>query len=341
MAQTPIHASSDATEGAHLNIDFAGQDAVIPFAVAPLDVRGRSVQLGPMLDSILDRHAYPVAVSRLLAEAITLTVLLGTALKFEGKFILQTQTDGPVSMIVTDFRTPSSIRAYARYDEAAVTEAMRAGNTDAPSLLGKGILAMTIDQGEYTQRYQGIVQLDGIGLEEVARRYFRQSEQIPTEIRLGVGEVLTRNADGDGPTHNWTAGGVLLQFLPDSEERMRMKDLPGGDGAPDDEETDEDDAWLEATALMGTIDDVELTDAAVQPERLLFRLFNEHGVRVFDAQKVADDCSCSDEKVRTMLEGLTAEQQQESVEDGLIRVTCEFCSKRYSYEPGELASLKV
>ncbi|MEM1318376.1 MAG: Hsp33 family molecular chaperone HslO, partial [Pseudomonadota bacterium] len=136
MAQTPIHGSSNATEVAHLNIDFAGQDAVIPFAVAPLDVRGRAVQLGPMLDSILDRHAYPVAVSRLLAEAITLTVLLGTALKFEGKFILQTQTDGPVSMIVTDFRTPSSIRAYARYDAAAVTETVRAGNTDAPSLLG-------------------------------------------------------------------------------------------------------------------------------------------------------------------------------------------------------------
>ncbi|EFL89180.1 Hsp33 family molecular chaperone [Ahrensia sp. R2A130] len=341
MAQTPIHVSSGQTEGAHLNIEFAGQDAVIPFSVAPLDVRGRAVQLGPMLDSILDRHDYPVVVARLLAETITLTVLLGTALKFEGKFIVQTQTDGPVSMIVTDFRTPGSIRAYARYDEAAVTEAVRTGNTDAPSLLGTGILGMTIDQGEYTQRYQGIVQLDGIGLEEVARRYFRQSEQIPTEIRLGVGEVLTRNAEGNGPSHSWTAGGVLLQFLPDSEERMRQKDLHGGDGAVDDDGDDGDDAWLEATALMGTIADVELTDAAVQPERLLFRLFNEHGVRVFDAQKVADDCSCSEDKVRGMLEGLTADQQGESAEDGAIQVDCEFCSKRYRFAPDDLSSLEA
>ena len=100
-----------------LDIDFAGQDVVIPFEVSPLDVRGRSVQLGPMLDSILDRHQYPEPVARLLAEAITLTALLGTSLKFDGKFILQTQTDGPVPMIVTDFRTPDSIRAYARFDE--------------------------------------------------------------------------------------------------------------------------------------------------------------------------------------------------------------------------------
>lgn len=317
---------------ATLNIDFAGQDAVIPFQVSPLDVRGRAVQLGPLLDSILDRHAYPEPVSRLLAEALTLTVLLGTTLKFEGKFILQTQTDGPVSMIVTDFRTPHSVRAYARYDEAAV----EASDKDSPSLLGNGILAMTIDQGEYMQRYQGIVQLDGIGLEEVARRYFRQSEQIPTEVRLGVGEVLTRQ-EGAGPKHAWTAGGVLLQFLPDSEERMRQKDLDGGDGSTEDG-FDVDDAWAEASALMGTIEDVELTDAAVEPERLLFRLFHEHGVRVFDGMQVLDDCACSHQKVEDVLASLSVderEKSQETDENGEphIKVTCEFCSKSYAFDP--------
>ncbi len=322
------------TDTATLSIDFAGQDHVVPFAVAALDVRGRAVQLGPMLDTILDRHDYPEPVSRLLAEAVTLTVLLGTALKFEGKFILQTQTDGPVSMIVTDFRTPGSVRAYARFDAQAVADS----GSDVAALLGKGILAMTIDQGEYTQRYQGIVQLDGIGLEEVARRYFLQSEQIPTEVRLGVGEVFTRQ-QGEGPRHSWTAGGVLLQFLPDSDERMRMKDLPGGDGASEDDTFRQDGAWTEAQALMGTIDDVELTDAAVEPERLLYRLFHEHGVRVFDGAKVADDCSCSREKVGDVLTAMSSQERAESTQDGKITVTCEFCSSTYAFDPSNFESV--
>ena len=314
---------------ASLQIEFAGQDAVIPFQVDPLDVRGRAVQLGPMLDSILDRHAYPEPVSRVVAEAIALTVLLGTSLKFDGKFILQTQTDGPVSMIVTDFSTPGSVRAYARYDDAKLADV---AGSESSALLGQGILAMTIDQGEYTQRYQGIVQLDGIGLEEVARRYFLQSEQIPTEVRLAVGEVLTRR-DGESPAHSWTAGGVLLQFLPDSEERMRLKDLPGGDGA--DEESDDlvDNAWLEAQALVQTIADDELTDASIEPERLLYRLFHEHGVRVFDAISVKDICSCSSEKVYSMLAGLSSDERAQSIEDGEIAVTCEFCSQAYRFDP--------
>lgn len=314
---------------ATLSVDFAGQDAVIPFQVSPLDVRGRAVQLGPMLDSILERHAYPEPVSRLLAETVTLTVLLGTALKFEGKFILQTQTDGPVSMIVTDFATPDSVRAYARYDEAAIAEL---DELDSASLLGRGTLAMTIDQGAYTQRYQGIVQLDNTSLEEVARQYFRQSEQIPTEIRLAVGEMLTRR-EGGAPAHSWTAGGVLVQFLPDTEERMRQRDLHGGDGDTGDSSFVEDEAWTETKFLMQTIDDVELTDILVEPEKLLYRLFHEHGVRVFEPTRVRDNCSCSREKVNDVLAGLTADERAESVEDGEITVKCEFCSAAYTFDP--------
>src|SRR3954470_24720052 len=68
---------------------FAGDDHVVPFQVESLDVRGRAVQLGPMLDLILERHDYPAPVARLLAEVIVLTVLLGTSLKFDGKLIVQ------------------------------------------------------------------------------------------------------------------------------------------------------------------------------------------------------------------------------------------------------------
>ena len=175
---------------------FAGDDHVVPFEVGPLDVRGRAVQLGPMLDQILARHDYPEPVARLLAEACVLTVLLGTSLKFDGKFILQTRTDGPVDMLVADFTTPQSLRAYARFDAERLAAAIASGDDRPEQLLGDGVLAMTIDQGAYMQRYQGIVQLDGASLEDVARIYFRQSEQIPTDVRLSVAKQLMPGGDG-------------------------------------------------------------------------------------------------------------------------------------------------
>lgn len=311
-------------------------DTVTPYQVAPLDVRGRAVRLGPLLDSILDRHDYPTSVNRLMAQAITLTSLLGTALKFDGKFILQTKTDGAVSMIVTEFRTPHSIRAYASFDREAVEQAEKDGTDGTPELLGKGVLAMTIDQGEYTQRYQGIVQLDGTDFEEVARQYFKQSEQIPTEVRLAVAETLTRSDDGTAK-HGWTAGGMLMQFLPDTAERMRQKDLPGGDGG-DEHEYNEDDAWTEARSLFATITDLELTDADLDTERLLYRLFHERGVRAFEPTKVFDDCSCSEDKIRNVLNGFTEEEIGNSIEDGEVTVNCEFCSKNYTFQAGNFVS---
>ena len=132
-------------------LNFAGDDHVVPFQVESLDVRGRAVQLGPMLDGILERHRYPAPVARLLAETIALTVLLGTSLKFEGKFTVQTKSDGPVDLLVADFSTPENVRAYARFDEESLAEAIKAGRTEPEQLLGKGILAFTIDQGQYSQ----------------------------------------------------------------------------------------------------------------------------------------------------------------------------------------------
>lgn len=314
---------------------FAGDDHVVPFDVEPLDVRGRAVQLGPMLDQILARHTYPEPVARLLAEIIVLTVLLGSALKFNGKFIVQTRSDGPVDMLVADFSTPSAVRAYARFDEEKLAEAMAAGNDTPEALLGAGVLALTVDQGSDMQRYQGVVPLDGSTLEDVARTYFRQSEQIPTEVRLGVAKMVLPGAEGSH--EHWRAGGLLVQFLPTSPERMRMSDLPGGDG---DEENDgsthpDDDAWQEALVLMATIEMTELVDPTVGAERLLYRLFHEHGVRVYEGATILDECSCSREKIRTILEGFTPEEVADSTEDGVIHVTCEFCSTAYEFDPAD------
>ncbi|WP_275791007.1 Hsp33 family molecular chaperone [Pararhizobium gei] len=315
--------------------DFAGDDHVVPFQVEGLDVRGRAVQLGPMLDAILERHNYPLPVARLVAETVVLTVLLGTSLKFEGKLIIQTKSSGPVDLVVADFATPDRVRAYARYDEEALSLAERNGLTKPSDLLGEGILAFTIDQGEHMQRYQGIVPLDGASLEEIAGVYFRQSEQIPTKVRLGVAELLDRDEDGK-PRHRWRAGGMVAQFLPEAAERMRQADLPGGDGDEDDDSFEVDDLWGEASVMVQTIDADELTDPTVGTERLLYRLFHERGVKVYPPQAVYDKCSCSRERLRDVLASLSQEDLDHAAEDGKVSVTCEFCSTTYRFEATEV-----
>jgi len=226
-------------------VDHADDDSILPFEVAALDLRGRVVRLGPALDDILGRHDYPAPISKLLGEAIVLTVLLGSSLKFDGRFILQTKTDGPVRMIVVDYRSPGKVRACAQFDPAAaVGSAAPAGD-----LLGRGHLAMTIDQGADMSRYQGLVALTGGSLEDAAHEYFVRSEQIPTKVRLAVAEELLA---GSGPRHRWRAGGMLLQFLPKKVERMRGPDLDPGD-APEGTAAHVvpvDDAWIEGQSLI-------------------------------------------------------------------------------------------
>lgn len=316
---------------------FAGDDHVVPFQVAGLDVRGRAVQLGPMLDRILARHAYPAPVARLLAEVIVLTVLLGTSLKFEGKLIVQTQSDGPVDLLVCDFTAPDNVRAYARFHQKKLDEAVAAGHIAPQELLGNGVLAFTIDQGMHMQRYQGLVALEGETIEDIAGVYFRQSEQIPTRVRISAAELYDRDEDGR-PRHRWRAGGLVAQFLPESPERMRQPDLPGGDGDQGDGRHVEDDHWAEARTMVETIDADELTDPLVGTERLLFRLFHERGVRVFRPQEVKDNCSCSRAKIKDVLEGFTAQEIDDSVEDGKIGVTCEFCSTHYEFNRTEIVT---
>src|ERR1700754_4914164 len=174
-------------------------DAVLPFEVASLDLRGRLTRLGPALDEILTKHDYPAPVGKLLGEAIVLTTLLGSSLKFDGRFILQTQTDGPVSFLIVDFQAPDKLRAYARFDSKRLKDGQ-----DSGALLGKGHLAMTIDQGPDMSRYQGLVALEGGNLEAAAHEYFLRSEQIPTRVRIAVGEEW-RGGESDGPKNRWRA----------------------------------------------------------------------------------------------------------------------------------------
>ena len=311
-------------------------DTVVPFQVDALDLRGRLVRLGPMLDEILSRHDYPLPVSKLLGEAIVLGILLGSALKIDGRFILQTQTDGPVPMLVVDFVAPGRVRGHARFDKARLAAATAAGETAPGALLGSGHLAMTIDQGAEMSRYQGLVALHGGNLEAAAHEYFHRSEQIPTRVRLAVAEEYRPGADG--LLRRWRAGGILLQFLPKSAERARQADLDPGD-APEGTAPHvvaEDDAWVEGRSLVDTVEDLELIEPELSHERLLYRLFHERGVRVFRSHAVSAECSCSRSKITDMLRSFSAEERRDMVENGAISVTCEFCNSKYVVDPAEL-----
>jgi molecular chaperone Hsp33 len=313
----------------------SGDDVVVPFALETLDCRGRAVRLGPALDAILNRHNYPAPVARLLGEAVVLAALVGSSLKFEGRFILQTQTDGPVNLIVVDLDAPDGLRGYARFDADAVARAIGRGEARPGQLLGRGHLAMTVDQGVHMDRYQGIVALEGNSLEEVAHTYFQQSEQIPTGVRIAVAQLSRRGE----PRAAWRAGGMLVQYMP-PQGGHTMPDLPG-DGDFDNPETAdksfvESNKWTEAKAHLATLADDELADPDVSSERLLFRLYHETGVRVFTPIAMEERCTCSAERIEGMLrENFTAEEREDMAVDGEIEVVCEFCSAAYHFKPHE------
>ena len=304
-------------------------DAVLPFAVEPLDLRGRLARLGPALDAILTRHAYPDPVARLLAEAAALTVLLGSVLKSGGRFQLQTRTDGIADMLVVEFDPPDRLRAIARFDAARLPTV---GGVAPEILLGRGHLALTIEQSGEAARYQGVAPIETGSLEDAARLYFQQSEQIPTFIRLAAGQVVTPAGAC------WRAGGLLAQFLPHSEERRRLADFPPGD-APEghsSHEWTEDESWTEAQALAATVEDHELLDPGLSSEDLAFRLFHERGVHAFPPHQLRDACRCSSERVEAMLRSFSQAERDDMVgEDGMIGVTCEFCSTLRRYDPAD------
>jgi molecular chaperone Hsp33 len=295
-------------------------DLVLPFQAENADVVGRLVKLGPTVDKILSRHAYPEPVSRLLGEAVTLTTLLGAALKFEGKFILQASTDGPVDLLVADYQVPGGLRGYARFSP----QRLAGLETNAP-LLGKGHLAMTIDRGSDTERYQGVVPLEGESLTNAADTYFRQSEQLPTFIRLAVARHYEARKAGAGPW-TWRAGGLLVQKL------TREGGRTTGRAASAFEED-----WTRAKSLAETVEDHELLDPMFPPDRLLYRLFHEEQVRAFRAIPLQGHCSCSRARVEDLLRRFSSEELAEMVVEGEVVVTCEFCNSRYRFDPASFA----
>lgn len=300
-------------------------DAIHPFMIEDMRLRGRLVRLGPAVDAIVARHDYPEPVAALLAETLALACTLANTIKYEGVFTLQAQGDGPVRLLVADVTSAGHVRAYAGLERARFDRlGAYAPENPVPRYLGAGHLAFTVDQGANTERYQGIVELAGPTLAACAQHYFRQSEQIETVIHLAVGKRAGR----------WRAGGLMVQRLPrdtqDFDTAWNIESLA--------EEEREDD-WRKAAALIGSVKDAELLDPALPPPQLLYRLFHEDGVRLFRRRPLADRCRCSRERAGNTLRMLERRELDEAKIDGAVVVTCEFCNRHERFDDRDLDAL--
>jgi molecular chaperone Hsp33 len=295
-------------------------DRVLPFQTEATGLRGRLVRVGPLLDEVLGRHPYPEPVARVLGETLVLAATLAATLKYDGVFTLQLKGDGPVSLMVADVvgggglaSGVRTVRGYGRCDSEAVAAMAADPHMPPMALLGKGYLAFTVDQGGDTERYQGIVALRGSTLADCVRHYFLQSEQLPTGIVVAV----ERQAGA------WRGGALLLQRLP-------------GDGA-----VASDDDWQRAMMVMTTLTPAELTDPALTDGDLLYRLFHQDGVRVFEPAGLHAGCRCSRDKVTVVLRSLDPGDLESLRVDGGVSVNCEFCNTTYWFDESQLAAVRA
>lgn len=291
-------------------------DVALGVAIPSRNARGRIARLGPVIDSILAAHEYPPVLEKLLAEALTLTALLGSLLKEpQGQLTLQAQTEGGIiNLLVCDY-LGGELRGYVRSDRERLADAPK--DPTLRELFGSGYLAITFDQPVANERYQGIVPLEGKNLAEAAQSYFAQSEQIPSLVRLAA------EKRGD----HWLAGGLLLQHLPEGEEgRERLHTRLDH---PD---------WPHVAILGGSVKVEELTDPGLPLDDLIWRLFHEEEeVRTLPAMRLSRGCRCDPAYVRSVIARFPEDEREAMVgDDGMIRVDCAFCSSSFAIEPKEL-----
>ena len=301
-------------------------DRALPFQLDALGVRGRLVRLGPALDAIIERHGYPLAVARPLAEAMTLCAALATSLKYDGIFTLQISGDGPIRLLVTDLTTDGALRGYAQFDSWKLAVALGAGNNGeapegyVPKLFGHGRLSFTVDQGQHTQRYQGVVPLEGATLADCAHTYFRQSEQLPTGIKIAARRTT------EGGTAHWRASALMVQQMPEFDA-----------GRIDVDREQREDDWRKAVILMASATEAEMLDPKLPAMTLLHRLFHAERARLFARRSFVARCRCSRERIDRVLRSIKREELDDLRDtSGRVAVKCEFCSTEYTYDDRDL-----
>ncbi len=284
--------------------------------------RGRLVRLNKVIDTILQKHQYPTPVSAVIAENSALAAILASSIKYDGLFTLQTESNGPVSMVVVDVKSDGTMRACAKFDEAHLEQAqalrkMSGEIEPAPHLMGEGHLAFTVDQGPDTQLYQGIVDLQGKTLTDCALRYFKQSEQIDTALQLFL-------LPPQGESKSWSAAGIMIQKMP----------VKGGK-----EFLDEDaakDAWEQAQVFLHSLTADEVFNADLSAEEILHRLYHDNNLVITKSMEYKFGCRCNRDKLLNTLRSFDQDEIEHLAENGKITAECHFCGEKYVFDKGEI-----
>ncbi len=301
------------------SLNMSCDNVSLPYRIENIAAHGRIVKLGKVADDILSRHDYDEALANLLGEFVALTAIMGSALKFIGRFVVQTKTNGAIPMMVCDIKTDGTIRAYAMKNEEKYAHICN--KPSQMDLMGKGYISFTVDQGDNMERYQGIVPLEH-DLEEAVHTYFKQSEQIDTCVNLFSSVI-------EAPNHkkSYRVGAIMLQKTAQHD----VKDLSENEEQQIDEDKNIQDDWKRLTALLATVQHDELLDETLEPEVLLYRLFHEDGVRAFEPKELQFGCSCSHERLLTFVKNFTSEEKEDIIKDGTIEIVCEFCNEGYTF----------
>jgi len=269
-------------------------------------------------------------VARPLAEAMVLCAALATSLKYDGIFTLQISGDGPIRLLVTDLTTDGALRGYAQFDSWKLAVALGAGNHEAPEgyvpkLFGHGRLAFTVDQGQHTERYQGVVPLEGATLADCAHTYFRQSEQLPTGIKITARRTATDGPHGKAQGH-WRAAALMVQQMPEFDA-----------GRIDVDREQREDDWRKAVVLMASATEAEMLDPGLPGTDLLYRLFHQERPRRFERRPFVARCRCSRARIDRVLRSIKREELDDLRDpSGRVVVKCEFCSTEYGYDDRDL-----
>lgn len=279
---------------------------ILPFILNDGLLRGRFVKLDSLMSDALCHQHHPKMIEQILAESVTVALMLSSFLKYEGLFTMQIQGKGPVTLLVVDITSEGKVRTSIRYDEALLPK----DNKKLQDIFGTGVLVFTVDQAtQKDERYQGVVELSGSSLAEAVEKYFQSSEQILTHLLL-----FSREKNGLCQT-----GGLVVQLMPDntSSNEKRL------------------DAFETACVLADSLKKVEFFDEKLSAEKLLFRLYHADHLLLFPAKQVSFACRCSEEKVKKMLRGFSTQELDAMYQNGEIQVDCQFCGKTYCFKKGE------
>jgi len=269
------------------------RDLSFRFILENTNVRGEIVHLDDCWQTVLDRYDYPPIIRKLLGEAMTATVLLISTLKYEGSLTLQIQSKGPLSLLVVQMKSDSTLRGTAEWDETINSSALT-------SLCEEGLLTITVEPKDGKERYQSIININHSTLSATIESYFKQSEQIDTRLWLTADD-------------NRTAG-ILIQKLPD--DSLQHKD---------------NDAWNRIEQLASTITDTELL--TLTSKKVLHRLFNQENIRLFKPKTIRFHCDCSKKCITNMLRGISHQELQSIIKkDGQVNINCSFCRKHYAFD---------